>query len=100
MRGRTHTREFKLEIVRQVASGQKRPAQVCREHQLAESLLLRWRKEYEERGEEAFSPRQLSGAEALEAKIAELEQFAGQLALENQVLKNASSRTPSRRGTL
>ena len=100
MRGRTHTREFKLEIVRQVASGQKRPAQVCREHQLAESLLLRWRKEYEERGEEAFSPRQLSVAEALEAKIAELEQFAGQLALENQVLKNASSRTPSRRGTL
>jgi len=100
MRGRTHTREFKLEIVRQVASGQKRPAQVCREHQLAESLLLRWRKEYEERGVEAFSPRQLSGAEALEAKIAELEQFAGQLALENQVLKNASSRTPSRRGTL
>jgi len=100
MRGRTHTREFKLEVVQQVATGQKRPAQVCREHQLAESLLLRWRKEYEERGEEAFSPKQLSGAETLDAKVAELERFAGQLALENQVLKKALSRTQSPRGTL
>ncbi len=40
MRGRIHSREFKLEVVRQVATGQKSPAQVCREHQLAESLLL------------------------------------------------------------
>ncbi len=100
MRGRTHSREFKLEVIRQIATGQKRPAQVCREYQLAESLLLRWRKEYEERGEEAFLPKQLSGTAALEAKIAELEQFAGRLALENQVLKKALSRTQSSRGTL
>ncbi len=100
MRGRTHSREFKLEVVRQIATGQKRPAQVCREHQLAESLLLRWRKEYEERGEEAFSPKQLSGTDALEARIADLEQFAGRLALENQVLKKALGRARSPRGTL
>ena len=100
MRGRTHSREFKLEVVRQIATGQKRPAQVCREHQLAESLLLRWRKEYEERGEEAFLPKQLSGTEALEARIAELEQFAGRLALENQVLQKALSKVQSPRGTL
>jgi transposase len=59
MRGRTFTREFKLDVVRQVASGAKRPAQVCREHQLGESLLARWRREYEERGEAAFAPRAL-----------------------------------------
>ena len=29
---RNHTREFKLECCRQVATGQKCPAQVCREH--------------------------------------------------------------------
>lgn len=52
---RNHTREFKLECCRQVATGQKRPAQLCREHNLAESVLLRWRKEYEARGEEAFT---------------------------------------------
>jgi transposase-like protein len=46
MQKRVHSRELKLEIVRQVATGQKRPAQVCREYGLAESVLSRWRKEY------------------------------------------------------
>ncbi len=32
MPGRTYSREFKLAIVRQVASGEQRPAQICREH--------------------------------------------------------------------
>jgi transposase len=50
MQKRMHSREFKLEMVRQIASGQKRPAQACREYGLAESVLSRWRKEYQERG--------------------------------------------------
>ncbi len=58
MQKRMHSREFKLDVVRQIASGQKRPAQVCREYSLAESLLSRWRKEYQERGEAAFLPQQ------------------------------------------
>ena len=45
MRGRTFTREFKLDLVRQMARGTKRPAQVCREHQLGESVVARWRRE-------------------------------------------------------
>ncbi len=56
MRGRSHSREFKLEIVRQLASGEKRPAQVCREHNLAASMVARWRQEYDARGEAAFAP--------------------------------------------
>ena len=56
MPGRIHRREFKLEVVRPIATGENRPAQVCREHQLAESLLLRGRREYEVRGEAAFRP--------------------------------------------
>jgi transposase len=92
MRGRTFTREFKLDIVRQIASGAKRPAQACREHQLSESLLARWRREYEERGEAAFTPRVLNGQAAqasAEQRIAELERLCGQLALENAALKKA-----------
>ena len=57
MNGRYHSREFKLEVVKQVESGEKRPAQICREHKLAESSLLKWRKEYAARGETAFTPR-------------------------------------------
>jgi transposase len=98
-RRRNHAREFKLECCRQVATGEKRPAQICREHNLSESVLLRWRKEYEARGEAAFTEKQLSGNEALEAKIAELERFCGKLALENEILKKGLSKHHSGGGT-
>ena len=99
MRGRTHNREFKLMIVRQLASGEKRPAQVCREHQLAASMVSRWRQEYDARGEAAFAPAEPTATQALEAKVAELERFCGQLAVENAVLKKALQRLPSQSGT-
>ena len=97
-RGRVHSREFKLSVVRQVASGEQRPAQICREHGLAEGLLLRWRREYEARGEAAFAPHQPPEAESLERRIAELERLCGQLALENAVLKGALNGSPWRTG--
>ncbi len=103
-RSRVHSREFKLEACRHAAqgapvSGEKRPAQVCREHQLSEGLLLRWRHEYEARGDAAFAPAALSEGETLARKVAELERFCGQLALENAVLKKALSSFPTKRGT-
>ena len=91
MRGRVFSREFKLEVVQEIASGAKRPAQVCREHHLAETVLLRWSREYEERGDAAFTPREATAAGSLSAeqRVAELERFCGQLALENAALKKA-----------
>lgn len=100
MPGRNHSRQFKLECVRQVATGHKRPAQLCREHNLAESVLLRWRKEYEARGEKAFAEKQASSREeALEARVAELERFCGKLSLENELLKKGLSKYRSNGGT-
>ena len=96
---RTHTREFKLECCRQVVTDQKRPAQICREHNLSESVLLRWRREYEARGEAAFTEKQLSQTEALEREVAELERFCGKLALENEILKKGLARYRSSKGT-
>ncbi len=55
MKRRGHSREFKLEVAHQVVTGEKRPAQICREHNLANSVLDRWRKEYEQRGEAVFT---------------------------------------------
>jgi transposase len=89
MPGRTFSRDFKLEVVREIEEGRKRPAQVCREYQLADSLLTRWRQEYRQRGEAAFTPHEGGQPNALEARIAELERFCGQLALENAALKKA-----------
>ena len=97
---RTFAREFKLDLCRQIQSGQKRPAQLCREHQITEGLLLRWRREYEQRGEAAFSAKEtpeVSPTALLEQKVAELERFCGQLSLENALLKKLAStqRPPS-----
>jgi putative transposase len=94
MSGRVHSREFKLSVVRQLASGEKRPAQICREHNLADSVVSRWRKEYDQRGEEAFLPANAGEAPSAEATIAELERLCGQLALENALLKKALGKLP------
>lgn len=98
-RGRTFSREFKLAAVHDVVSGDKRPAQVCREHGIGEGLLLRWRREVAERGDAAFGPPEATSTVALERKVAELERFCGQLALENAALKKGLSTLPSRSGT-
>ena len=99
MPGRTFTREFKLDVVHQIASGAKRPAQICREYNLAESVLNRWRKEYAARGEAAFTPSEQAQDGATERKIAELERFCGQRALENAILKKALQAVPMRNDT-
>ena len=93
MSGRVHSREFKLTVVHQLASGEKRPAQICREHNLANSVVSRWRNEYDQRGEEAFLPPATKAPPTAEAKIAELERFCGQLSWENAVLKKPCARS-------
>ena len=102
MHGRSHSREFKLEVCRQLDAGLKRPSQVCREHQLANSMLSRWRQEFQDRGEQAFTPRtdeDLSGVDLLQRRIAELERHCGQLSLENSLLKKLASVQLSKRST-
>ena len=96
MQKRVHSREFKLEVVRQVASGEKRPAQICREYGLADSVLSRWRKEDKEKGEAAFEGSPSGERTTKEKRIEELERFCGQLALENQVLKKTVKSMGSR----
>jgi transposase len=79
---------------------QKRPAQIRREQNPSESVLLRWRREYEARGEAAFAEkRRLSQVEASERKVAELERFCGKLALGNEILKKGLARYRSAKGT-
>ena len=100
MAKKTYTREFKLKVVRAVESGELRPAQACREYQIAESVLNRWRHEVRLRGEDAFTPLDTPSATTdYEARIAELERVCGQLAVENAALKKALQRVQSKPGT-
>ncbi len=98
---KTYSRAFKLKVVQTVEAGELRPAQACREYQIAESVLTRWRREVRLRGAEAaFTP--LAGPNATpdsEAQIAELERVCGQLAVEHAALKKALQRLQSKPGT-
>src|SRR5690349_10733136 len=98
MPGRVFTREFKLTLVKAIASGEKTNTQVCREHKIDQSVLTRWKREYRERGEAAFTPSAQDQAqnevEVLHAKIAELERFIGQQSYEISVLKKVLSKFP------
>ena len=58
MQKRVFSREFKLDLVRQIVSGQKRYSVVCREYGIAEGILSRWLREYRESGESAFLPKE------------------------------------------
>ncbi len=55
-RGRVQSGKFKLGVIRQGASGEKRLAQVCREHRIAEGPPLQLRREYEARRKVTFPP--------------------------------------------
>ena len=98
-RYRQHTPEFKLQVVREVVDGGKTPAQACREHDISESLLLRWRKGYEARGEKAFTVRDEPEQTTLVRRVADLERLCGQLTLENAVLKKGLATARSRSAT-
>ena len=59
---------------------------------LSESVLLRWRREYDARGEAAFSAKRPLRNEALEARIARAGALVWQTRLENEILKKGLSR--------
>jgi transposase-like protein len=86
---RTFSREFKLHVVRQLVSGEKRFAQLCREHGLCQTLLRRWREQYEQRGENAWLDQDAAVEPDAQARIAALEAALGRATLENEFLRLA-----------
>lgn len=58
MKKRNYTPEFKLKILKLVASGKKRRYQVLEEYDIPQSTYGRWHKDYVERGEAAFTCKQ------------------------------------------
>jgi transposase len=88
---RVFSREFKLQVVRQLVSGEKRFAQLCREHSLCQTLLRRWREQYEQRGEHAWLDHDPTTCVDQDAKtrIAALEAALGRATLENEFLRHA-----------
>jgi len=86
LKRRQFTREFKLQVVREIEAG-KALAQAAREHQLHPTLITKWRQDHLAYAEQAFAGKGNRSKE--EARLAELERLVGQLTLENALLKKA-----------
>lgn len=82
---RRFTKEFKLRVVRDMET--KPFVEVCRLHNLSNSVLHRWRREYAENPGKAFSGSGKVWKE--DARISRYERLVGQLYAENAFLKKA-----------
>ena len=80
---RTFSQEFKRQVVEELLSGESRPAQLCRRHNISSSLLYHWKKQYG-RGKFNNEP---TAEGALKDRIEKLERLVGRLTLENEFLK-------------
>ena len=75
--------EFKRQVVEELLSGESRPAQLCRRHNISASLLYYWKKQYS-RGKCNNEPTEEA---AFKDRIDKLERLMGRLTLENEFLK-------------
>jgi len=80
---RSFSVEFKRQVVEELMGGESRPAQLCRRHNIAPSLLYHWKRQYS-RGKFNNEPTEEG---ALRDRVEKLERLVGKLTLENELLK-------------
>lgn len=95
-RPRQFTGQFKFDVVMQLLKGEKTITELCREHQLKDSLVYRWRDELLARGPQVYEGAAGNSATADQARIAELERMLGRMTMELEMAKKASSLLNSR----
>jgi transposase len=80
---RRFTKEFKHSVVQQLESHSA--AEICREHDIHQVMLHRWKNEYESNPNEAFKGN--GKLWKLETRFAQYERLIGQLYIEIGLLK-------------
>lgn len=90
---KNYTREYKISLIHLVDSGNPL-AQVARENGIHPNLLTKWRKEFAEDPNNAFSGNGNTYKE--QARVAELERLVGKLYAENEFLKKVLARLGKR----
>ena len=90
---RTYSQEFKRQVVEELLSGESRPAQLCRRHNISSSLLYHWKRQY---SLGKFNNEPIEEA-ALKDRIEKLERLVGKLTLENELLKRGLQNSISQR---
>jgi transposase-like protein len=87
---RRYSNGLKLEIVQEVAQGEKGQAQIGREHGVCRDQVSRWYHQYRQRGEAAFNPTEeplLKQPLSEDEKLVYYERLCGQLSLQKAVLQ-------------
>ena len=85
---RTFKPQLKAQVVLQVLSGTKSAAQICRELNINETLLSRWKQQLLTHAALVFERE--SEASEKDERIAELERLLGRLTMELEISKKAS----------
>ena len=87
-KNRTYKPQLKAQVVLQVLSGTKSAAQICRELNINETLLSRWKQQLLTHAALVFERE--SEASEKDGRIAELERLVGRLTMELEISKKAS----------
>jgi transposase len=87
---RKFTAAFKAQVVLELLSGAKSSVELCREPQIASSVLADWKAIFLRRAASVFDSPELPHDHD-PMRVAELERLVGRLTLENDILKKATS---------
>lgn len=94
---RRHSPEFKLQLCREIRSGELRRLEAQRKYKLSSALVHSWLTQFDRGDMEAGA---IQGSDSVviaeyEAKIAELERKVGQLAMELDLVKKIQRLRPA-----
>jgi len=86
-----HSKEFKFKVAIEALKEQKTITAICREFQICESQVNSWKKQLKESGSFVFEDHSISSKlnnqADLEARIKELNEYIGELSVENKFFK-------------
>ena len=88
--------EFKVRVVLELLTKERSAAEICRTHQIKDSLLYRWKQEFLERASQVFGAHDQGEIMQQRQRIAELERMVGRLTMELEAAKKASTWLSSR----
>ncbi len=86
-----HSKEFKFKVAIEALKEQKTIAAICKEFCVCESQVNAWKKQLKESGscvfENNLNSSKINNQAGLEAKIKELNEYIGELSVENKFFK-------------
>ncbi len=86
-----HSKEFKFKVAIKAIKEQKTIAAICKEFQVCESQVNAWKKQLKESGSYVFennlTSSKINSQADLQAKIKELNEYIGELSVENKFFK-------------